>query len=423
MYTDLSKIKKTDISIPKGTKFYLFKDGRIGIYTYISLNIYNMRTFKVDLTIDNKSFGEDENDYSIWGELVCLTELSNGYIVLGFGRALEFTNLIIDIKDNKPKLIHKFEIRNEDYCCRRLMTFTIGEKEYFIAGDYKIQIFKANKPFEEVARLDIYLSEMIQIKDTNLLAFINDNKFSVFDLTDIEKDKQVKEVKTITFEKGNSNKLIQYNDEIIVLDKKIIHFINLKNYKDTYIELDKEFYSLNNYQAMCLLFNGQILLWSSYGDLLKIDIGKKEIVQKFHIEAKASIYYYQCFAYGDKYLLFADEEKLYEINYNEKEEIKDYVEKEPKYTVKDFKKDQDKIVKKIIEEKDLKVEKVEGYMRPDYIFYDLYRYKSLKKEFPMFKDGDLFSLAMKEYNNLDEKNQKFFKDLSEKDQHPKNKKE
>ena len=423
MYTDLSKIKKTDISIPKGTKFYLFKDGRIGIYTYISLNIYNMTTFKVDLTIDNKSFGEDENDYSIWGELVCLTELSNGYIVLGFGRALEFTNLIIDIKDNKPKLIHKFEIRNEDYCCRRLMTFTIGEKEYFIAGDYKIQIFKANKPFEEVARLDIVLSEMIQIKGTNLLAFIDDNKFSVFDLTDIEKDKQVKEVKTITFEKGNSNKLIQYNDEIIVLDKKIIHFINLKNYKDTYIELDKEFYSLNNYQAMCLLFNGQILLWSSYGDLLKIDIGKKEIVQKFHIEAKASIYYYQCFAYGDKYLLFADEEKLYEINYNEKEEIKDYVEKEPKYTVKDFKKDQDKIVKKIIEEKDLKVEKVEGYMRPDYIFYDLYRYKSLKKKFPMFKDGDLFSLAMKEYNNLDEKNQKFFKDLSEKDQHPKNKKE
>ena len=246
MYTDLSKIKKTDISIPKGTKFYLFKDGRIGIYTYISLNIYNMTTFKVDLTIDNKSFGEDENDYSIWGELVCLTELSNGYIVLGFGRALEFTNLIIDIKDNKPKLIHKFEIRNEDYCCRRLMTFTIGEKEYFIAGDYKIQIFKANKPFEEVARLDIVLSEMIQIKGTNLLAFINDNKFSVFDLTDIEKDKQVKEVKTITFEKGNSNKLIQYNDEIIVLDKKIIHFINLKNYKDTYIELDKEFYSLNN---------------------------------------------------------------------------------------------------------------------------------------------------------------------------------
>ena len=52
MYTDLSKIKKTDISIPKGTKFYLFKDGRIGIYTYISLNIYNMTTFKVDITID-----------------------------------------------------------------------------------------------------------------------------------------------------------------------------------------------------------------------------------------------------------------------------------------------------------------------------------------------------------------------------------
>ena len=68
MYTDLSKIKKKDISIPKGTRFYLFKDGRIGIYTYISLNIYNMTKFKVDLTIDNKTFGADENDYSVWGE-------------------------------------------------------------------------------------------------------------------------------------------------------------------------------------------------------------------------------------------------------------------------------------------------------------------------------------------------------------------
>ena len=418
MYTDLSKIKKTDISIPKGTRFYLFKDGRIGTYTYNSLNIYNMTTFKVELTIDDKTFCENDDDYSLWGELVCLTELSNGYLVLGFGRGLEFTNMIINIKDNKPQLIEKFEISDADYCCRKLLTINIGEKEYFIAGDYKPQIFKANKPFKEVVQLNMIFSEMIQIKDTNLLAFIEDNKFSVIDLTDIEKDKQAKEVKTIIFEKGKSNKLLQYNDEIIVLDKKIIHFINLKNYNDTYIELDIEFYSLINYQAMCLLFNDQLLLWSSYGDLLKIDIEKKEIIQKFNIDAKASIYYYQCFSYGDKYLLFADEDKLYEINYNEKEEIKDYDEKEPKYTLEDFKKDQDKIVKKIIEEKDLKKQEWKEYCKAPYIFYDIYRYKSLKKEFPMFKEGEILSLSMKEYNNLDEKNQKFFKDLSEKDKLP-----
>ena len=259
---------------------------------------------------------------------------------------------------------------------------------------------------------------MIQIKDTNLLAYIDNNEFSILDLTDIENNKNAKEIKTIIFDKGNYNKLLQYNDEIIALDNKIIQFINLKNYNKTYIELDKEFYSLNCYEAMCVLYNGQLLVWSSYGDLLKIDIGKKTILQKFNIKAKANFYYVQCFAYKDKYLLFADEDKLYEINYNEKKEINDYVEKEPKYTVEDFKKDQDKIVKKIIEEKDLKEEEDNGYCRPPYVFYDKYRYKSLKKEFPMFNEGDIFSLSMKEYNNLSEKNQKFFNDLSENDKLP-----
>ena len=417
MYTDLSKLKKTDISIPKGKKFYLFKDGRIGIYTYESLNIYNMTTFKVDLILDYKSLGNEENDYFLWGELVSLVELSNSYLVLGFGRALSFTNLIIDIKDNKPKLIEKIEINNGDYCCREIITFNIGEKEYFIAGDYEPQIFNANKPFEEVAKLNIYIFKMMQIKDTNLLAYIDNNKFGVLDLTDIEKDKQTKEIKTIIFEKGKYNKLLQYNDEIITLDSKIIQFINLKNFSNTYIELNKEFYSLKNFEAMCILFNGQLLVWSSDGDLLKIDIGKKEIIQKFNIEAKANIYYMQCFAYNDKYLLFADEEKLYEINYNEKKEIKDYDEKEPKYTVEDFKKDQDKIVKKIIKEKDLKEDIEGGFCRAPYVFYNIYRYKSLKKEFPIY-EGDLFSLSMKEYNNLNEKNQQFFKDLSENDKEP-----
>ena len=51
MYTDISKIKKSDIKIPKGSKFYLLNDGRLIIYSYISLNIYNMVTFKVDLSL------------------------------------------------------------------------------------------------------------------------------------------------------------------------------------------------------------------------------------------------------------------------------------------------------------------------------------------------------------------------------------
>jgi hypothetical protein len=376
-----------------------------------------MTTYKVDLTLNYETFATDKNDYSLWGELVCLTELSNGYLVLGFGRAMDLTNMIIDIKDNKPKLIDKFEIKNGDYCCRRIMTFNINEKEYFIAGDYSPQIFKANKPFNEIATLDISLSEMIQIKDSNLLAYINNNKFSILDLSNIEKDKQGKEIKTITFNKGNYNKLLQYKNEMIILDKNLLQFINLNNYDNKCIELNKEFYSLNDFRAMCVLFNGQLLVWRSDGELIKIDLEKKEIIQKIDIEAKANYYYVQCLAYKDKYLLFADEEKLYEINYNEKEEINNYEEKEPKYSLETFKKEEDNIVKKIIEEKDLK-EQGEGFCRPPYVFYDIYRYKSLQKEFPMYNKNQIFVLSMKEYNNLKEENQKFFIDLSSNDKNP-----
>ena len=417
MFTDLSKLKKTDISIPKGTHFYLFSDGRIGIYTYEFLSIYNITTYQVELTLDYKTFAKYENDYDLWGELVCLTELSNGYLVLGFGRGLGLTNMIIDIKDNKPKLIEKFEIKNGDYCCRRIIRFNMKEKEYFIAGDYSPQIFNANKPFNEIAILNISISEMIQIKDSNLLAYINDNKFSLLDLSNIEKDKQAKEIKTITFNKGNYNKLLQYKDEVIILDKNLVQFINLKNYNNICVELNKEFYSLSHFSAMCVLFNGQLLVWSSDGELIKIDIDKKEIIQKINIEPKANFYNVQCLAYKDKYLLFADEEKLYEINYDEKDEIKNYEEKEPKYSLESFKKEENNIVKKIIEEKDLK-EEGKGYCRPPYVFYDIYRYKSLQKKFPMYKENQIFCLSMKEYNNLKKENQKFFIDLSNNDKIP-----
>ena len=418
MYTDLSKLKETDISIPKGSKFLLLKDGRIGIYTYELLNIYNMTTFKVDLTIDYKTFGKDENDYSTWGELVCLTELNNGYLVLGFGRAMDFTNLIIDIKDNKPKLIHKFVINNGDYCCRKVISFQIGEKEYILAGDYQPQIFNATEPFNEITTLDIDLMKMIQIKDSNLLAYVSDNNFSILDLTDIEKNKKGKEIISILFDIGTWYfELLQYNKEIIALGKNIIQFINLENYNHTSIELNKEFYNIYNYNAMCILFNGQLLTWSSNGELLKIDINKKEIIQIYEIKPKATVYYYNCLAYEDKYILFAEEEKLYEINYNEKEEIKNYEEKKLKKSVEDFMKEQDNIVKKIIEEKDLKEEDDSRnvFGRPPDTFYDLYRHKSLKKEFPFYKENEISYLSMKEFKYLKEENKKFFNDLAVKD--------
>ena len=80
MYTDISKIKQTDISIPKGSSFYLLKDGRLCIYTYISLHIYNMITFKTDLILDEKTFPSENNDgFGNWGELVCLTEIKMAF--------------------------------------------------------------------------------------------------------------------------------------------------------------------------------------------------------------------------------------------------------------------------------------------------------------------------------------------------------
>ena len=50
-----------------------------------------------------------------------------------------------------------------------------------------------------------------------------------------------------------------------------------------------------------------------------------------------------------------------------------------------------------------------------YVFYDIYRFKSLKKEFPMFNDIQISNLSMKEYNYLKPENKKFFQDLSAKD--------
>ena len=51
MYTDISKLKKSDITIPKGSHFYLLKDGRLVIYSMESLNIYNILTYKIDISL------------------------------------------------------------------------------------------------------------------------------------------------------------------------------------------------------------------------------------------------------------------------------------------------------------------------------------------------------------------------------------
>lgn len=413
MYTDITKLKPTEISIPKGTQFYLFNDGRLGIYTWESLNIYNMLTFKVDLTIDEKTFPKEKEEIPDWGELVCLTELKNGYLVLGFGRALDFTNLIIDIKDNKPNLIKKIQINNGDFCCRKVLNFHLGEKDFFIAGDYNPQIYKAENPFNEITTLDIdiYIDDMIQIKNTNLLAYIGSNNFGIIDLTNIEKEKTPKKNLIISFDKNEKYfKLVQSKEEIICLGGNILRFINKKNYENKSLILNKEFYSLDTCNAICLLYNEQLLAWNSYGFLYKIDIGKKEILQKYDFGPKADIYFFQCLAYKDKYLIFSEEEKLYEIQYNEKEEVKNYIEEKPKKTLEDFMKEQDNIVKKIIEEKNIKDEI--GNCKPPYTFYYMYRYNSMKKEFPLINERNIFSLCLKEYNYLKPENQKFFENLS-----------
>ena len=346
MYTDLAKLKQTEISIPKGTQFYLFKDSRLGIYTYESLSIYNMLTFKIDLTINEKTFPKEKEEIPDWGELCCLTELKNGYLVLGFGRALDFTNLIIDIKDNNPKMIKKFEIDDGNFCCARIINFHLGDKDYFIAGNLNPQIYKAEQPFNQVALLDINIREMIQINGSNLLCFIEGNNFGIIDLTDIDKNQERKDVINIYFNIGeNYHEILQSDEEIIVLGKNVIQFINKKTYENKYMLLNKEFYSVDDFNTICLLFNGQLLAWSSKGELIKIDINKKEILQKIIINPKSELYW-QLFAYEDKYLIFAEEDKLYEINYNEKNEIKNFEETKPNKAEDDFIKEQDDIVKK-----------------------------------------------------------------------------
>ena len=412
MYTDISKIKKSDIKIPKGSKFYLLNDGRLIIYSYISLNIYNMVTFKVDLTINENTFpNEKEPGEMNWGELVCFTELKNGFLVLGFGRALDFTNLIIDIKDNKPNLIKKIQINNGDFCCRKLFNFHLGEKDFFIAGDCNPQIYEAENPFNEITTLDIVIVDMMQIKNTNLLAYIETNNFGIIDLTNIEEEKKPKKNLIISFDKNEIYfKLIQSKEEIICLGGNILRFINKKNYEHKSLILNKEFYSLDTFNAICLLYNEQLLAWNSNGSLFKIDINKKEILQKYDFGPKADVYFFQCLAYKDKYLIFSEEEKLYEIQYNEKEEVKNYIEEKPKKTIEDFMKEQDNIVKKIREEKNIKDEI--GNCKPPYTFYYMYRYNSMKKEFPLINERNIFSLCLKEYNYLKPENQKFFENLS-----------
>jgi len=418
LYTDLSKLKETDISIPKGSNFYLLKDGRICIYNCDFLHIFNMSSFKIDLTLDQNTFPHQEENFLTWGELVCLTELKNGNLVLGFGRGWNFTNLIIDIKDNKnPKLITKLEIGNEDDACREVMKFDIGEKEYFIAGDVEPQIFNAESPYNEIAKLnDIDIDAMMQLENSNLLAYTSENKLNIIDLTDIEKKGKGKEVKKFEFDEGQRYfKLLQIKDQIIALDKNVAQFVNIKNYENNFILLNKDFYSTNRYNSMCKLFNNQLLLYSSQGGLLKIDTQKKQILQKIKLNNFEKVYEYDCLAYKDKYLLFAEKDKLYEINYNEKEEIKNYIETESNYTEKDWLKDQDDIVKKIIEEKNLKKKDENSYFTAGSAFYDIYRAYSLKKRFPEYNDNQIWSLSMKEYKLLKPENKKFFEDLVNKD--------
>ena len=80
-------------------------------------------------------------------------------------------------------------------------------------------------------------------------------------------------------------------------------------------------------------------------------------------------------------------------------------------------KKQDDLVKKIIEEKDLKKEEHEEFCRPPYTFYYLYRFNSMKKEFPLIPEFKIFTLCFKEYKKLRPENQAFFIDLAENDKH------
>lgn len=212
----------------------------------------------------------------------------NGFLILGFGRAYNFTNLIIDITNNNPRIIDKFQIANEDYCCREIMNFEMGDKEYFIAGDYHPEIYNVEKPFNKITFLDIFLEQMIQIKDTNLLGYIEQKKLNILDLKEVEKNKKGEKIICINFEKKEEEfiKMLQIKDEIVVLGKDTLLFINLKNYQNCSLVINKEFYNINELQSMCKLYNNQLLTISSNGDLYKISVEKKEILQKVTIDAQ-----------------------------------------------------------------------------------------------------------------------------------------
>ena len=70
------------------------------------------------------------------------------------------------------------------------------------------------------------------------------------------------------------------------------------------------------------------------------------MLEKFKINAKSKRYFSKILNYKNKYLIFSGVDKLYEIKYDEKEEIKNYEEIKPKITKEIFMKEQDNIVKK-----------------------------------------------------------------------------
>jgi hypothetical protein len=159
-------------------------------------------------------------------------------------------------------MIKKFEINNGNFCCTTIINFHLGDKDYFIAGNLNPQIYKAEQPFNQVALLDINIREMIQINGSNLLCFIEGNNFGIFDLTDIDKNQERKDVINIYFDIGeNYHEILQSDEEIIVLGKNVIQFINKKTYENKYMLLNKEFYSVDDFNTICLLFNGQLLAW------------------------------------------------------------------------------------------------------------------------------------------------------------------
>ena len=71
---------------------------------------------------------------------------------------------------------------------------------------------------------------MIQINGSNLLCFIEGNNFGIIDLTDIDKNQERKDIINIYFNIGeNYHEILPSDEEIIVLGKNVIQFINKKN--------------------------------------------------------------------------------------------------------------------------------------------------------------------------------------------------